>query len=392
MTPISVLQVVSTAQRVGVAGVVSLLARGLKRTGHEVRIVSLADGPLVRELVGYGLPADVVPAPSLLDVRAVFAMRAYLKRGRFDVVHTHGQRAMYVGNLAASMVRTPVVATSFHELSSVKATTSRWHRVYYTIEGVLARGFTDASIATSKAVFDDALSVRGVPRDRLVEIHNAVDWEKFRRLEDRARVDEFRRELGLDPGDLAIGALGSMEPIKGHRYLIEALPRIRERFPAARVVIAGFGPLRPELERRAAELGLGESVLFPGDVAQPALLYNGLDVFALPSLAESLPLVVLEAIACGTPVVASAVGGVPDLVLADRTGLLVPPGDVAALADAIVRMLEDRERRERFTAQALEHVTRNYSPEKFVERHAQLYRRVIEAKRQGVRRSGLRLS
>jgi glycosyltransferase involved in cell wall biosynthesis len=163
--------------------------------------------------------------------------------------------------------------------------------------------------------------------------------------------------------------------------LIDALPRLIDRVPAARVVIAGFGPLHAELVERAARLGVGDRVLVPGDVAEANLLHNCFDVYVLPSLAESTPLVVLEAIACRVPVVATAVGDVPALLDQGRAGVLVPPGDPGALADGLARVLTEPGFRERLAAAAWDHVSREYSAASFVERHAELYRKLLDRRR-----------
>lgn len=375
---LSVLQVAGTGERVGASGVVSLLARKLKARGLDVHVVCIREAPLIEELAGYGIPASVIPVPKTIDPGGILRMRRHLDRHRYDVVHSHGQRMMLVSNIAARLAGTRAVVTSFHELSSVKATSTRRYKLIYTVEGYLARWCSDACIATSRPVFEDSLRVRKVPRAKLWEIHNAVDWDKFHVIEDAERNARYRESLGLRPDDVVIGTLGSLVPIKGHRHLIAALAQVRARVPAARLVIAGVGPLRGALERQAAEAGVSEHMILAGDVSDPNLLYNSLDVLALPSLAESTPLVVLEAIACGVPVVATAVGGVPELVRAEESGILVPPEDSAALADAIVRVLRDPELRARFTAAAREHAAAHYAPERFVDQHLELYSRLLD--------------
>jgi glycosyltransferase involved in cell wall biosynthesis len=374
--PLSVLQIVSSSARVGVTGVVSLLSRGLAARGIEVRVLCPAEGPLVEDMAGHGIVADVLAIPHRFDPGAILRMRRYLARGRFDIVHTHGQRPMFAGNIAARLARVPIVVTTFHELSSAKAETSRIYRLYAAVEGFVARHFTHACIATSNSVLEDAARVRGVERSKLTEIHNAVDREKFFPVEDAGRVRRFREGLGLRPDDRVIGALGSLIPVKGHEHLVAALPRVRASVPAARLVIAGSGPLREHLLGVAERCGVAADVLMPGDVAEANLLYNSLDVFALPSVSESCPLVVLEAIACRVPVVATSGGGVPELVDAGRTGLLVAPGDREALAAAIVRVLGDRALRDRLVAAAAERAETEYAPDRFADQHVALYRRL----------------
>jgi glycosyltransferase involved in cell wall biosynthesis len=193
-------------------------------------------------------------------------------------------------------------------------------------------------------------------------IPNAVDLERFRPGDQIAA----RRDMGLAPDAFVMACVGRLHPQKGHRYLLEAIAAVRLRIPEFFCLIAGDGPLRGALETEARRNGLGKVCRFLGvqDPIQP--LYDAADVIVLPSLYEGMPNVVLEAMAMGRPVIATAVAGSVDLVDAGVTGLLVPPADALALGRAILELATDPERREAMGAAARAVAERSHGIDRMV--------------------------
>jgi glycosyltransferase involved in cell wall biosynthesis len=220
-----------------------------------------------------------------------------------------------------------------------------------------------------------------VPAAKLRRIYNGVDTQKFCKIRDPRRIQERKRRLGLKSDDVVIGAVGRLIPVKGHRYLISALGSIRERVPSARVVIAGDGPLRQELARLAEREGVAGSVIFAGDAGDTPLLYNCFDLLVYPSVIGAFGLVLLEAMACGLPVIASELNGTTELLTHDQTGVLVPPGDSRAIAGAVLSLLLDRERRERLAAAGHEHAVAHFSARTFARQYLDLYRSLLDGRR-----------
>jgi glycosyltransferase involved in cell wall biosynthesis len=172
----------------------------------------------------------------------------------------------------------------------------------------------------------------------VVVVPNGRDLSTFRPGVGR---EALRKELGLDRTVPLVGVVGRLEPQKGHAYLFEAWPSIVAEFPDARLLVVGDGSLRPRLEARAQELGVAGSVLFAGFRADIPRVLDAIDVLALPSLYEGMPLTAIEASAMGRPVVATAVDGTPEVIREARTGRLVPPADPGALSRAIRGVLRD---------------------------------------------------
>lgn len=377
---LSVLQVIGTARRGGAESVAVLLAKELRDLGVQSAVLCCSDGPVRGELDDLGLPSFVVPARPVSVLPALLRLRATIARNRFDVVHTHGPKAMLLGNLAARWAGVPIIVTTLHEFSSVRPTRTRLYRLYDLVEETLGRRCTECCVAYSDGVKEDALR-RGVPAAKLRRIYNGVDTQKFCKIRDPRRIQERKRRLGLKSDDVVIGAVGRLIPVKGHRYLISALGSIRERVPSARVVIAGDGPLRQELARLAEREGVAGSVIFAGDAGDTPLLYNCFDLLVYPSVIGAFGLVLLEAMACGLPVIASELNGTTELLTHDQTGVLVPPGDSRAIAGAVLSLLLDRERRERLAAAGHEHAVAHFSARTFARQYLDLYRSLLDGRR-----------
>jgi glycosyltransferase involved in cell wall biosynthesis len=289
----------------------------------------------VRRVEVPSLGREVAP---LRDLRALADLSRLLRRERFDVVHTHTSKAGFVGRLAARLARAPRILHTphghvFHGYYGPSAT-----RGFVLLERWAAR-FTDRIITLTDAEAQQHLAL-GVGRPgQFVTVPSGVDLRRARGAAGRAPA--VRGELGQPAEAPLIGAASRLVPVKGIRYLLFAMREVLVRFPGAWLVIAGDGEERPILEVQAAALGVAPRVRFLGFRADVEAVIAALNVFALPSLNEGMGRVLVTAMALGVPVVASQVGGVAEVVEDGRQGLLVPPEDPAALAKAILAILED---------------------------------------------------
>jgi glycosyltransferase involved in cell wall biosynthesis len=231
----------------------------------------------------------------------------------------------------------------------------------------------DTAIAVSNATKRDWLRRTHISADRVITIHNGIDPDRVRRRQSR---DTARQLLGLPADRLIVGGLGRLDEAKGFIYLLEAVASIRQEFNDLVVAIAGTGPLREQLENRAAALGLGERVRFLGFRSDVQQLLDALDVFALPSRCEALPFALLEAMATELPVVGTSVGGVPEVIVPGETGFIVPPQNPAALAAALRTLLNDSDLRTRMGEAGRERVITHFHERDMVQKTINLYREV----------------
>ncbi len=247
------------------------------------------------------------------------------------VLHTHEFFMNTLGLMASWLTGVPLVAT-VHGRNYYSDRARR--RIAYRLVGRFAGRLVTVSEANKRFLTECV----GIPPRRVQVIPNGVP------LDDRpspATLSALRESLGLNQLSPVIGTVGSLYPVKGHRYLIDAAPSVLRRFPQAVFLIVGQGGLREELEAHAARLGIAAHLRFLGHREDVHELLSIYDIFVLPSLSEGMPLALLEAMAAGLPAVASQVGGVTEVLVDRKTGLLVPPGDSRALADAIITLLGD---------------------------------------------------
>jgi len=276
----------------------------------------------------------------LADARSVVALYRLCQRERPAIVHLHLLKARLLGALAARWAGVPVVVETFHGTLLAGYYAAPVTRVLAWVERWLARRM-DAVVAVSSAVAAE-LAAFGVARDRVHVIPLGLDLERFRRA---GLQPTLRRALGLAEEVPLVGTVGRLVPIKGLEIFIDAAALIRRSLPDVHFVIVGDGALRAVLERRAHAAGLGGQVHFLGWRRDLEELYPDLDLVMLSSLNEGTPVSIIEAMAAGRAVVATRVGGVPDVITDGVTGVLTPPRDPATLAAAAVGLLGDPGRR-----------------------------------------------
>ncbi len=304
-----------------------------------------------RRARGLGVDYVEVRERRSLDPGVVPALRRLLAERRIDIVHAHEYKTDLLALLLSRMDGVIPLAT-VHGWTGRSAK----ERLYYAADRRLLAGFPRL-VAVSGEI-RDVLVRAGARPDRIRTVPNAIDPDAFRR--DRAREPEARAALGIGPGELAIGAVGRLDREKRLDRLLEAFAAVRRSRPELelRLVVAGDGPERGAVERHVARLGLGESCRLLGFRKDVAFVHHGLDLLVQSSDYEGTPNAVLEAMALETPVVATDVGGTGELVRDGLDGLLVRPGDPAALARAVERALDDREATRRRAASARERVER----------------------------------
>ncbi len=330
--PVRVVEILATGGNGGAQEhLFSLLSR-MDRERFDVSVVSLTDGTGVRRLERLGIPVCVIDDAD--DDAAVVALTGHLLGTRADVVHNHMYRAEVVGTRAALAVgaatgRKPTVVSTVHS-----------SRIRSDLDQDLLRALTpsmDRLIAVSRAIVDKIHLERreGAPIEL---IHNGVDLERY---DHQSACCTLREEYELEAESQLVGVVARLEPEKGHLTLLEAWPSVVERVPSAVLLVVGEGSQRELLESRVLELGIVGRVVFTGLRDDIPAVTAALDVAVLPSYREAQGLTILEAMALSRPVVATNVGGIPEMVEDGVTGLLVEPHDANGLADAIVRLLTD---------------------------------------------------
>ncbi len=319
-------------------------------------------GTLVDELHAAGVPVTVLGRRAGIDLGAIMALRRWFIEQRVDVVHTHLFSADVYGRIAARLADVPACFSTRHS-------THRWAGMLRQGLARLSNRLSHKIIACGEEVGEFLVNVERADPKRVVVVANGVNLRRFEHVDRSA----LRRELGLAPDMPLLGVIGRLHPLKGHPDLLDALQLLRSRRRDFVCVLAGEGESRGSIESRIAELGLQGQVRLLGQRKDVITVMAGLDLFVMSSLAEGLPMALLEAMALGIAPVATAVGGVPSLIDDGVNGRLVAAGDPVALSAAIEQLLGDGSLRERLASNAKATVQARFSAAATVRAYERLY-------------------
>lgn len=382
--PVRVLRVIARLNVGGPSLHVTYLAHGLAERGYETTLVAgdVGRGEESMAFVAEGAGVDVVRLPGLSralspirDVAAAWRLARIVRRVRPDVVHTHTAKAGAVGRLGAILSGTrPVVVHTFHGHVLRGYFGSGGTLLFRAIETALAR-VSDRLIAVSPEVRDELVGLHVAPERKFSVIRLGIE------LDERVRFDgdpaEVRRRLGIPAEKFVVGWFGRMTAVKQTDDLLTMLTGTRERGIDAMLVLVGDGDDRRRLEQRAHDLGIARSCLFLGYQESVAPWFAICDAVILTSANEGTPVTLIEALAAGRPVVATRVGGVPDVVDDGETGFLVRPADTHAMAERLEILARDPERRAEMGRLGRERVLQRYSVTRLVDDVDALYRELL---------------
>jgi glycosyltransferase involved in cell wall biosynthesis len=320
------------------------LATRLSRERFQTHVIcTREEGALADRFRAAGVPVEFVRLPSRYSPLGLWSLTKAIQMFGSDIVHTHLRRANTSGRIAAWLARVPVIIAHERGLPTEK----RWR--HFLVDRLLAR-ISSKVIAVSQDVADAEARGGGTPREKLLVMPNALDLATFR-PGDRAAA---RSTLGIAADDFVVGFAGRLHAIKNLDVLLRAVAEAGGQAPNLRLALAGSGPEKGRLESLAAELGIAPRVLFLGVRQDMPAVYPAFDLLCLPSQAEGCSRVLLEAAACGLPLVATPVGYARELLGEDAAGILVPVGDHQAAARAILRLAREPETRSRMGRAARE--------------------------------------
>ncbi len=341
------------------------LARHMDRKGFEVAVASESKGYLVDELAKAGIRQYPLSLSNVPNPAAFFRCRRVMKEFKPDVVHTHGGTAGVTGRIAARTLPGVRIVHTYHGLHYIHDPRLIRRKIFRSLESALLR-VTDRTICVAQQDVETGVREGIVDPARTVVILNGIDVAEF--------AGDQRRDF---PGDPVIGTVGRLHTQKGHRYLLAAAAELVKLHPALKFVIIGDGELRGELEQEAARLGVAANVIFAGARTDIAAQLRAMDIFVLPSLWEGLPLVLLEAMAAGLPIVATGVDGVKEILTDGKNALLVPPGNPIELQRGIEKVLGDAGLRKRLAGEAVKTVREKFSVGRMVRETEDVYRSLL---------------
>ena len=353
----------------GVETHVLSLALGMKQFGHDVAVMSNG-GALVDRLEAGGIEHIRMPVhrKSPVTVNELsHRVRDLIQERGIQVVHAHSRVPAWIGHFATRKLRTAFVITA--------------HGQYAPHWGSRVMAWGDHIICVSDIIMDHMADNLRADRGRMEVVYNGIDIDEALELIGNSRApDEMRDELGLPRDAPLVGAIGRLTITKGPRYFLDAVAALVKKEPAARALIVGDGQLRKELEDHARDLGIRDNVLFTGVRTDVYNILNMLDVYVVSSLYEGFPMGCLEAMAGRVPIVATRVGGIPEMLSHEETALLADSKDAEQLANNMHRMLGDEDLRKRLTEKGFETVTRRFSRHRMLQEILDIYARVLRTR------------
>ena len=317
-----------------------------------------------------GVDVSTVPIGSHADPGAFRAVRRAVAAGHYDIVHTHLIHGDLYGIPAARSAGVRRIISTKHGYDNYEKPSK-----LYRLDGLVCRN-ANRVITISDALQDYVHKVEGIPMGRMATVYYGIETERMLAEADAAPFD--RAAHGLAPEDFLIATVGRLVPVKGHPVLLEAMQGVAHQHPGARLLVIGDGPLRTELEARVRELDIADNVRFLGFRTDVPGILRACGLACYATHGEGFGLGVVEALLQQTPVIASRVMAIPELVYHEQTGLLVPPRDPAALRDAILHLIENPDKRQDMATRGRQMVLENFTVDVMADRTERIYRAMLE--------------
>ncbi len=363
---INVLRVVSNLGTGGVQRRLVSLLPYIDNKKFNITVCAFKDGPLKQTLTEVGSKVFIVPRKFKFDPLCIIRLFKIIKSEKIQIVHTHAHKPNTTARIAAILARAPVIIANEHNVDEWKSTFQK------LIDCFLSR-FTNRIIVVSKGVQKFCQST-GIPSCKFRLIYNGVEVDKFKNKNFR---EIKRKELGINENACVVGTVGRIHPQKGHEFLIQVVEKLLVEHQSLIFLIIGEGYLKNEFILKVKSLNLSKNILFLGEREDIPELLSCMDIFVLPSIREGFPNTILEAMASSLPVVATDVGGVRELIIANETGFIVPPADIPALYESLSKLIKDKDLRVQMGNAGFERV-KEFSIEKMAKETEDLYQELIK--------------
>jgi len=366
-----VLHLISSSGFLGAENVVLELSKETAKQGYWVTIGILENrNNLHMELAdrarSEGLQVQIFPCKGRYDYRTIASIQDFIDRERPDILHSHNYKSNFYAWRALSGRKISWIITNHGKRLGVKLSIYNWLNILFMKKA-------NKIVAVSQTLADEMIQY-GISSSRMHIIDNGVNLERFTNLLEH---NDLRKSFGLNGNHKIIGTIGSLTEEKGHIYIIEAARQVIDKHPECRFLIIGDGSQRHSLEEKVSHLRLTGEVLFTGSRKDVPEILSMLDAFVLPSLKEGLPMALLEAMASKVPVIATSVGAIPKVVEDGISGILIPPKNSDAIAEAINTMLSDGNSAKEMGLKGFEKVRDHYSSKQMAEKYLTVYQELL---------------
>lgn len=350
--------IVSLATSMNKSGIVSVV--GAVRHAHNTHL------EIIKEAISNKLPVVIFESTQKIDFSLVFKLARYLKKEGIDILHTHNYKSNMIGILSAKLAGIPIIST-VHGYTKANPIIN----FYEKIDRFILKFFFDKVVAVDYSV-SQRLGSRNVSI-----INNGIAVDEFTHNKDL----NLRKLFHINKFDIVIGTVGRLSAEKNHILFIQAAKKLIDLYPNLEFIIVGDGPLKQRLRSMVSKLKLANKIIFTGIQTNLNGIYNSMDIFALTSTTEGQPITILEAFSTKIPVIASRVGGVPNLVKNEHTGLLFDSGDLDGFVNAVSYLIDNPQKKEFFRQNAYEFVRNNFTVEQMKNKYEYEYFEILAEKR-----------
>jgi len=341
------------------------LLEGLKARNIVCHLVCQPGSPMQERAEKAGIDAFPIAMRGEADLPAGYRIRTLIRKYNYAIIHAHTSHAHTLAYLAS-------IGTAVRRLVTRRVDFSIFRRSFLHLSGFKYRFMAHGYIAISNKV-KAVLEADGIAERRIFVVHSGIDPQRFK----QANGDQLRPEFDIKDNEKIVINVAHLAGHKGQKYLIQAIPHVLATLPDTRFFIVGRGELRDELQALAFALGLQSRLVFTGFRSDVGAFYKIADLCVMSSIEEGLGTAVLDAMACGVPVVATAAGGLPEIIRDGKTGRLVAPSDPSALAEAIIELLTHPRLAEAMAAQGRTEVRQCFSIEAMVDKNIEVYRKIM---------------
>ncbi|WP_440871047.1 glycosyltransferase [Thermodesulfovibrio yellowstonii] len=373
MKPVNILHIISKLPVGGVENQLLMVLRNYNREKFKPFVCSLSDkGEIGKEIESLGIKVFTLNKLGHTFNRAIIRdICKIIKNNEIKIVRTHQYHANFYGRIAAKISKVPCIVASIH---NVYTRDKKFHRRF--INRLLAK-ITDKIIAVSEEVKKDILKYDKIPEDKIKVIYNGIDPDIFSNNFDK---DTIKKSLGIDLKAPVIGTVGRLTMQKGQIYLLEAIAKIKGRFPYIKVLIVGDGPLMEEFKKYVKSTGISENVIFTGSRRDVPALLSIMDIFVFPSLWEGLPNALIESMAAGKAIIASDLKPIREILNSEGECILVQPKNSMAIAESIELLLKDKNLRDNIGRNVQNKAFSCFNIKTTVKIYGELFEKILRSK------------
>jgi len=344
------------------------IAKRINRKKYKIFAACLREGgPYEDKLRNIGVTVKNFDLKTLVDLRIIPRLVRYIKQNNFDIVETAVFPSDVYGRVSARLANVPVIISTMHRVEDHKQETI--YRFLPFVDTV-TMALTTKIIAVSGAVKNYLIRRHKIRPEKISMIYNGIDVSKYKR---HVNISGFKKQFNLDPSIPIVAFIGRLVKVKGVSYFLEAAASVLRSGKKAQFLVIGDGPLKQSLVKQTQKLGIDQHVFFIGFRKDIPRVLSFIDILVVPSLWEGLPLVVLETMSAGKPIIAAEVGGIPEAVRNGETGILVPPKNPEALTGAINDLLADPKKRKEMGDKAKQRAVQLFDVERKVKEYENLY-------------------